>query len=200
MAADFIETFTGKRFRPLAPNSADISIQDIAHALSNQCRFQGHVRDFYSVGEHSVRVSWLVEQWGHDVTTQLWALLHDASEAYLQDVARPLKVQPLFKPYCEAEEVLMRAIAYVFELPPKQPDAVKKADYILCSTEARDLMPFVPEHWADYVAAFPPQEDVRITPWVPREARRKFFSRFTDLRWKLLEERKDKTEYVACSP
>jgi uncharacterized protein len=191
MPADFIETFTGKRFRPLAPVSADIDLKDIAQALSHQCRFQGHVRDFYSVAEHSVRVSWLVEEWGHDVTTQLWALLHDASEAYLQDVARPLKVQPVFGPYRDAEDHLMRVIAHHFELPGAQPEAVTKADYIMCATEARDLMPFVPEHWADMVAKFPPvPEPYRITPWVPREARRKFFNRFTTLRWRLLTEGK----------
>lgn len=184
--ADFIETFTGTRFRPLVPRNEDIKIQDIAHALSNQCRFSGHTREFYSVAEHSVRVSWLLERWGHDTQTQLWGLLHDASEAYLQDVASPLKRQSCFEPYRAAEVQLMRAVCHVFELSPKQPDAVTTADLTLLATEARDLMPYLPEHWATLTEAPLPE---KITPWVPREARRKFFSRFVDLRFKQLFER-----------
>src|ERR1017187_10636100 len=76
-----ITTFSGIHFWPLLPNPADIRIEDIAHALSNQCRFAGHAREFYSVAEHSVRVSQLCPP-----EDALWGLLHDASEAYLTDV------------------------------------------------------------------------------------------------------------------
>jgi 5'-deoxynucleotidase YfbR-like HD superfamily hydrolase len=182
---DFIETFSGVRFRPLAPLSADVKLQDIAHALSHQCRFSGHTRDFYSVAEHSVRVSWLLERWGHTKQTQLWGLMHDASEAYLQDVASPLKRQALFEPYRAAERELMRVICHAFELPSKQPAAVTEADLVLLATEARDLMKCVPEHWAGLMAQTAPLTE-KIVPWAPREARRKFFSRFVDLRFALM--------------
>ncbi len=188
MSHDFIETFSGVRFRPLAPVSADVKLQDIAHALSHQCRFSGHTREFYCVAEHSVRVSWLLERWGHSTEVQLWGLMHDASEAYLQDVASPLKRQSCFEPYREAEQHLMRVICHVFELPAKQPEAVTQADLAMLATEARDLMPFVPEHWAPLLAQTTPLDD-KIVPWLPREARRKFFSRFVDLRFKALWER-----------
>jgi hypothetical protein len=70
-----ITTFSDVRFWPLLPNPDDIRIEDIAHALSNQCRFAGHAREFYSVAEHCVRVSQLCRP-----EEALWGLLHDASE------------------------------------------------------------------------------------------------------------------------
>ena len=79
-------TYTGKEFYPLDPNPADIDIKDIAHALSNCCRFAGHIKSFYSVAQHSVIVSELCEP-----ENALAGLLHDASEAYLSDIARPVK-------------------------------------------------------------------------------------------------------------
>jgi uncharacterized protein len=183
ISSAFIETYSGVRFRPFVPRAEDIRLQDIAHALSHQCRFSGHCREFYSVAEHSVRVSWLLARWGHSSPVQLWGLMHDASEAYLQDVAAPLKRTPLFDGYRDAERDVMRAICDVFELPKKQPEVVKQADLALLSTEARDLMPFRPEHWGSLTEA--PLEE-RITPWTSREARRKFIHRFVELRFNIL--------------
>src|SRR5271156_4912831 len=80
----WIQTFTGKKFYPFNPKPQDIDIRDIAHALSNICRFTGHTKRFYSVAEHSRNVAKLVP-----AHMKLQALLHDASEAYLCDIARP---------------------------------------------------------------------------------------------------------------
>src|ERR1035441_1601867 len=96
-----ITTFSGVRFWPLIPNPADIRIEDIAHALSNQCRFGGHTREFYSVAEHSVRVSQLCTP-----ENALWGLLHDASEAYLSDVTAPITELPQLEAYRAAERSL----------------------------------------------------------------------------------------------
>src|ERR1039457_118422 len=85
----FIGTFSGLRFWPLDPNPEKILIDDIAHALAHQCRFGGHASRFYSVAEHSVHVSRLCPP-----EDALWGLLHDASEAYLVDLPRPLKQLP----------------------------------------------------------------------------------------------------------
>jgi hypothetical protein len=83
---DWMQTFTGRAFYPLDPRPEDIDPVDIAHALSLICRYGGHSSRFYSVAEHCVLMS-------HAVAPEhaLWALLHDATEAYLGDMIRPLK-------------------------------------------------------------------------------------------------------------
>lgn len=87
-----METASGNEINILDPMPSAISIRDIAHALSNQCRFNGHVRHFYSVAEHSVLVSHLLEELHpHDKDTQLAGLLHDAAEAYMGDMISPMK-------------------------------------------------------------------------------------------------------------
>src|SRR4051812_6540197 len=86
---DWMQTISGKAFFPLDPRPADVDIQDIAHALAFQCRFGGHVKEFYSVAEHSVRVSLIC---AHEDAK--WGLLHDATEAYLSDIVRPVKRDP----------------------------------------------------------------------------------------------------------
>ena len=138
---DFIVTATGRRFYPLAPREGDIEIEDIAHALSLQCRFAGHTRYFYSVGEHSARVADLLEAWGQSQEVVLWGLLHDASEASLVDIPSPLKAQPAFAPYLKAERRLKSMIVEHFGLSCLEPQAVRDADRVLLATEARDLMP-----------------------------------------------------------
>lgn len=152
-----LRTYTGRKFWPLNPRAEDLDIRDIAHALSQICRWGGHTYCFYSVAEHSLRVSKLAEQlaladWrrvlptstgGHSYARDvaLWGLLHDASEAYLCDLPSPLKHAPgmgqLYKTY---EARLMEMIATRYELEPHMPPAVKRADAILLNTEARDLM------------------------------------------------------------
>jgi hypothetical protein len=89
---DWIQTFTGKQFWPLDPRPDEVYIEDIAHALGNICRFNGHCLRFYSVAEHCFHVS-------HKVVPglALMGLLHDAAEAYVCDVVRPVK--PYLKEY-----------------------------------------------------------------------------------------------------
>jgi hypothetical protein len=88
---DWIETFTGKQFWALDPRPDDICIEDIAHALSNICRFNGHCKHFYSVAQHSINVANRLKEKGYDKDIQLYGLLHDASEAYLCDIPCPIK-------------------------------------------------------------------------------------------------------------
>lgn len=173
----FIETFLGEHFQPLAPVPSTIFIEDIAHALSNQCRFSGHSREFYSVGQHSVHVSELLEEWGEDEDVQLWGLLHDASEAYLVDLPTPLKQSAFGKDYRRAEAVLMMAICDRFGMARVQPERVFNADVTMLATEARDLMPFKPAHWGELEVR--PREE-RIDTWMPKVAEFRFLERF---RW-----------------
>ena len=178
-SSPFIETFTGVRFQPLKPNFADIRIEDIAHALSNQCRFSGHVRHFYGVAEHSVRVSRLLTGLGAGV--ELWGLLHDASEAYLVDLPTPLKSQSTIGDgYRVAERRLMRAVAKRFGLIGHEPGAVRVADAKLLATEVRDLMFAKPEHWSDGKLPYPPLGP-RIVPWSPKTAEDEFLRRYAEL-------------------
>jgi hypothetical protein len=172
----FIETFTGVRFRPLAPVVRHIRIEDVAHALANQCRFSGHVRHRYSVAEHSVRVSELVAAWRAPRSVVLWALLHDASEAYLVDLPTPLKAHALIgNGYRASEDHLMRAVSKRFRLPKKQPPIVARADAVLLATEVRDLMFNRPAHWRKLTEK--PLPD-RIRPWPPDVAEYEFLRRF----------------------
>jgi hypothetical protein len=181
----FIETFTGRTFAPLAPQRGDIHIEDIAHALANQGRFSGHARHRYSVGEHSVRVSELLERQGHDPRVQLWGLLHDASEAYLVDLPTPLKVEPEFaKVYRIAEKRLMEVICRRFGLPRGEPEGVTAADRTLLATEVRDLMHGDRDYWKKIEAAPLPE---RIRPWGDGVAEYEFLRRFEMLKSKKMK-------------
>lgn len=133
-----ILTYTGRWINPFDPDPVVISIEDIGHALSNQCRFTGHVRKFYSVAEHSCRVAGLLTS----AENRLYGLLHDASEAYLSDIARPVKQGlGLGEAYREVEDNLNRTIAGRFGLEYPWPDEVHQADNVMLRTEQRDLMP-----------------------------------------------------------
>lgn len=165
----WIRTFTGRRFWPLDPRTADVSLDDIAHALSLICRFTGHVRSFYSVAEHSVRVSWAC-----DPEDALWGLLHDASEAYLCDIARPVKHQPAMVAYRQAEADVQLAIAAYFGLDPVEPPSVKIADSAVLGAELRDLMEGA--DWTEFHAL-----PGVIVPWSPAEAKAAFLARFAEL-------------------
>lgn len=173
---DHIETYLGKRFRPLSPQRDDISVIDIAHALSHQCRFSGHTKFHYSVAQHSVLVSKLL--WAHSPDVQLWGLLHDASEAYLVDLPTPLKVDPRLSFYRTAEENLMRVVCDHFRLPFTEPAAVRKADAVMLATEVRDLMPGRGDHWAKLTEKPDPQ---KIQAWTPEVSKDQFLRTFVEL-------------------
>jgi len=141
MATGWIMTRSGRRFWPLAPRIEDVDINDIAHALSMCCRFQGMTSRFYSVAEHSVSVSSACFEQGGIVAAR-YGLLHDAAEAYLGDVPRPLKKQDAFAPYRAAERALERLIYERFWLnPDAEPDLVRHIDRRMLRAEQRDLMP-----------------------------------------------------------
>lgn len=166
----WIQTYSGRAVRPLQAEPGPIELVDIAHSLSLQCRFNGHCRVHYSVAEHSVRVSRAVPE-----QDALWGLLHDATEAYLGDLPRPIKL--LLPEYERAEDTMMRLIAGRFGLPWPMPPSVARADRLLLATEARDLMAPPPEDWGLDAAPLPG----RIEPWSAVEAERAFLRRFDEL-------------------
>ena len=136
----WILTRTGQRFDLLAPRAELISTLDIAHALAHVCRFGGHTRHHYSVAQHSLLVASIVPD-----GLQLTALLHDATEAYICDMVRPLKA--LLPDYSEIEHGIWLAICDRFNIDPSIPTSIHEADMIALATERRDLMPEHGETW-----------------------------------------------------
>jgi hypothetical protein len=173
MTNDWIITYTGKKFYPLKPNIEDINILDIATSLSNQCRFTGHTSQFYSVADHCLRVTELCSP-----ENKLWALLHDASEAYLIDLPKPIKIQSSMAPYREVEEILMRFICRRFGLSIKQPQQVTDNDWLMCCTEIYHLM--TPGLIKDDPYYCSPLHQFHL-PLTPDESRKKFLGEFAKL-------------------
>lgn len=168
----WIQTYSGRRFNPTNPVSNAIVIQDIAQALSMQCRFSGHVNGFYSVAQHSVGVSYLCNS-----EDALWGLLHDAAEAYLVDIPSPLKRSEHFASYRDFEIKMQAAVCTRFELENKEPASVKLADQIMLATEARDLMSPLRSDWIQVCDPAP----FKIDPLLPHEAKTLFLKRFFQL-------------------
>lgn len=162
----WIVTYTGKKFYPLAPRVEDIDIFDIAHALSNICRFTGHVKQFYSVAQHSVLAARQAPVW-----LKLSMLLHDASEAYLCDVSRPVKHSPGMEGYRIAEARLQGLVSRRFDVFFDDP-LVHEIDNRMLMTERRDLMS---SRHAWSVGNQPPY-DIVVKPWSPRKAEREFLT------------------------
>jgi hypothetical protein len=163
---NWIQTYSGKKIYPLDPRPEEICIEDIAHALSNICRFTGHCSEFYSVAQHSVYVSVHVSK-----QNALWGLLHDASEAYLCDIVRPVKNSVELIGYKALEHRMQSAIGEVFGLSPVMPEEVKMYDNILLITEARDLGMLSPE-WNNFGAE---PLATKIYPQQPKDAERSFY-------------------------
>jgi hypothetical protein len=174
----YLQTVSGRRLNPFDPDPDQLDIADIARALANVCRFGGHTRVFYSVAQHSVIVSELVEQRGGDVEDVFAALMHDASEAYLGDMPHPIKHRsPLGASFKAAEEHLEHAIRDRFSIKPDVPE-IKRADRALLATERRA---FSGESWhwpeLDGVEAL----DLELEAWPPDEAAQAFLERFAEL-------------------
>ena len=157
------------------PQPSQVCIEDIAHSLSQQCRFNGHTRDFYSVAEHSVRVSWAVPE-----GFRLVALMHDAHEAYTGDITLPMRnlLGPdLVEKICDR---VQSVIADKFDFHRWTAARVHEADKVLVATEARDQMnaDFDDPRW---MLPHPPLDEV-IEPWGILESRRRFLRTFELLR------------------
>ena len=177
-AGPYLQTVSGRWVNPFDPDPAQLDAGDIARALANQCRFGGHSRVFYSVAQHSVIVSQLVEERGGDVEDVFAALMHDASEAYLGDMPHPLKHRsPLGAAFKEAEDHLERSIRDRFAIKPDVPE-IKRADRALLATERRA---FSAEtwHWPELDGVEP--LDRELEAWSPDAAAEAFSKRFAEL-------------------
>jgi hypothetical protein len=135
-------TYSGKHFHLLDPTPDEVDRLDIAHALSNVCRFTGHTKDFYSVATHSILCAEQARKDGMSARMQLLILLHDASEAYLTDVNRPLKeiIREVYEPI---EEKVMETVWKHFNIPEPTDEewkTVKHYDDFMLANEIGQLM------------------------------------------------------------
>ena len=169
---NWMQTASGRAFDLANPRPEDVDFHDIAHALSQMCRFAGHTKTFYSVAEHCVRVAQIMPQYG------VYGLLHDAHEAYVGDITTPVALSlasPAFGDRVAAlkgnvDRVIYKAAGLV---PLKDHPAnalVGWADKTLMMTERRDLLTTPPKSWGDFLERVEPLPD-RIEPWTPERAR-----------------------------
>jgi hypothetical protein len=169
---DWMQTFTGRAFYTMAPHADDVDPVDIAHALGLICRYGGHVTRFMSVAEHCVLMSEAVSP-----ENALWALLHDATEAYVGDMVRPLKhAMPAYR---EAEDRLMLVICDRFGIGYDCPAEVKSADNRILHDERAALMAPSPLPWKS-IEDVPPL-GVQVEGWSPAVAEERYLSRLAEL-------------------
>lgn len=168
----YVSTFLGNRFYPLEPRIDHVAIEDIAHGLAYQCRFNGQTREFYSVAQHSLIVSALVP-----TDLRMAALLHDAAEAYLGDMVKPLKV--LLPAFAAIEDAVTAIIAATFAVDFSDYAPIKRADLIALATEKRDLMPHSTERWS-YLDDIRPMSQ-KIVVMGPDEAKQAYLREFKRL-------------------
>lgn len=130
---DWMITYTGGEFWPLDPRPEEINMEDIAHSLALLCRFNGHCQKFYSVAQHSVIVSQIV----NSPRDRLPALLHDAAESYIGDIIIPFKNS--LNQVKKIEKEIMDAVHSRFGVGNYDADEVKRADKIALFAEMREL-------------------------------------------------------------
>ena len=151
---DWFVTYSGKRFYAFDARVEDINIKDIAHSLSLQTRWNGHCKTFYSIASHSLACARVAERIPATADVVAWALMHDAAEAYIGDIIRPIKKALLVDfgnqafTMKEVEERLLRIIAEKFNLPWPIPETVFEIDNRMLVMEAMYLTNYgKPDHW-----------------------------------------------------
>jgi len=184
---DYVETYTGKQFWPLDPRPEDVCIEDIAHSLSMQCRFNGHCSRFYSVAEHSIIVAEDLAGTGYSSEMQLYGLLHDAAEAYICDLPRPLK--NCIDGYKLYELDIQSVIYDAFNIDyPSSSErlTIKHVDDALLKYEGRHIMPNKTgwagssfKYWTPLCLKSP--AGVRKLGWEPKIAKREFLKLYNKL-------------------
>jgi ribA/ribD-fused uncharacterized protein len=172
----YMTTYSGIKFYPMHPNPEDVSIYDIAHALSHFCRWGGHCSHFYSVAQHSVMVSEIC-----DPEDAFNGLMHDSAEAYLGDMIRPLKYLPEMAIYKKIEHGVTASIAKAFgvESLEKTP-SVEVADAIMLAKEFINLRrkDTIPDCAYATLTKYNVPHDEGWSFWEPDLAKKRFLNRF----------------------
>ena len=181
----WMQVYSGGIYHPLDPRPEEVNIADIAHALAYTNRYSGHARFAYSVAQHSVYVSDALPK-----ELRLQGILHDAAEAYVGDITRPIKrMLPDFK---EIEERNARVIFERFGVPYPVAEKVHEIDTRILLNEARDVMGGQSQDWEIDEDPIP---GLTIKRWTARTAEMVFMSRFNALmRWQPPAEGEDDAE------
>lgn len=184
-----ISTYTGKLFNIFDPQPADICLEDIAHALAMNCRYNGHVERFYSVAEHSVVASLQCPP-----EYALVVLMHDAAEAYMTDVPRPIK--QAWPEFSSHETGVLMAILGALGLPAIDVHgwaAITEADLRMLATEREQLLPNVRDAWPCLYGVLPYGREhaarggeahgdpLELECWDPARGKAEFLARFSEL-------------------
>lgn len=205
---NWFQTASGRAFYPMDPRADEVFISDIAHALANICRFGGHAREFYSVGQHCLLVSFALapvkemdqlaaatsgigkQAYRDLLELGLLGLLHDAAEAYIGDMVSPVKHADELIGYRRVEGKVEKAIGERFQVRSYEfgNGPVKDADRRMLFTEKRDLRGEgnVPPSlkWED-ADKYPAYDDLVVRPMPAGAAREGYLERFADL-WQRL--------------
>lgn len=165
--------FNGRRVNPRCLTVEDIQIENIAHALSNLCRFGGHSREFYSVAQHSVRVARFVAP-----ELMLEGLLHDSTEAFIQDLVRPIKHD--LDGYNSLEKDVWQVIGFKYGFDPYPHELVQYADNAVLKSEFAQFVnggdvELTDLFWDNFEAA--PTVD---RAWNPVESKAKFLITYAE--------------------
>lgn len=179
MSENWIGLLSGAKMDYDNPGESDVTLDDLASALSNICRFSGHLPCFYSVAQHLVNTSRLVSpEYAYD------ALMHDTAEAFTNDLPTPLKWSlPIFK---ELEVKIESAMSERFEFNYPYPSEVKAADTTMLLLEKK-YVKLDDREWPNYAPLDPEFESlvlpkVDLKPWQPVRAKREFLERYAQLR------------------
>lgn len=168
-----ISTYSRGYFSFLDPDQTPLQIVDIARGLANTCRYGGQIGRFYSVAEHSVHASYLVDpEYAYD------ALMHDAPEAVIGDMVKPLK--EILPDYQAVEDRVEASIFRQFNVSNPLPKAVKTADIQMLILEKEQLKGNFDE-WS-WCANVPRPRHIEMKCWTPSQSFSRFMARYSELR------------------
>ena len=179
----YLELYSGKIYTPNQKRPVQWDVVDIAHSLGNQCRYTGHCRHFYSVAEHSVLCSLLAEELG--LCDPFEALMHDAHEAVISDMAAPWK--PHLPDYRAAEKQAQYALREHYGLPLDTTAGCHRIDMIALFIEAEFLMKSKGQTWEDPLGVrvdalrLVKRGGWHLTGMDPNQAKGAFLRRFSDV-------------------
>ena len=168
-----IATYSKSYFNFVDPDSTPVELVDIARGLANTCRYGGQVSRFYSVAEHSVLASYLVEpEHAYD------ALMHDAAEAFIGDMPKPLKV--MLPDYMRFEEIVENSIFRQFSVTNPLPQEIKTVDIQMLILEKEQLLGNY-DLWS-WTEGVPRPRHIEIKCWSPSAAYAQFLARYSEVR------------------